>query len=552
MANLLLENIYLEINKTQIVTKASLSATGLCSLSLDPNCGILKDFFFLFSKIHMYSANEIKINGTVYFDGKKLPASKFHHLLNQFVIFEGNENINDVLTLINKEEARLIIDRLKINFTNKKLKNLNVQESRLFEIAVNLASKPPVIFVKTYGMTRENIKRALWALKELIAIENNVVIVESEFNELFDTAIAVRHEEILCLDKEQATRFYMNMDLSIFDIYPQESHIKNNTGSFLEAPQYDYNRIFEKYNTNRLVDLKHKNVPFLTRIATLDFYKINLRQAIHLGFKRYEMTFQKNVKKQGLVRSIFPTVFIILILKIFNETGGVSLEDWMILISSICEVFLNRNMKYSTGIFFFIRFFIKEFSFSRFKILFYNFFRGEIPKYGYRLIFSSVCFSIMYQYSSILEEDSQALNHNINIILTPGTYIASIFIFSFLSHMTTFCFLGVLFNIQLMVINTIGIFFINLLFFPIIGKRLKAVITAFFTTSYLFNIFMDPEETFSKMTMGMLYIVFPSLYCVEKYTNDTRYYPGLSYYLFYHILYCIVVYVISCYHLSFI
>ncbi|ELA41237.1 uncharacterized protein VICG_01726 [Vittaforma corneae ATCC 50505] len=181
MSELVFEDVSMEINKVAIANNLTFYATRLCCIFFSPDCGTFKELSLLFSKIHLHSANEIKVRGSVYFDGKVLPAAKFHHLLNQHVVCEGNDSVFDVLSLINREEAENMVRKLDIYFYNKRTDHLNVQESRIFEIAVNLIAKPPVMYLKVLGMSRKQKDKCLSILSEFVQQHESVVFVETDF-----------------------------------------------------------------------------------------------------------------------------------------------------------------------------------------------------------------------------------------------------------------------------------------------------------------------------------------------------------------------------------
>lgn len=554
MYELGLQDVSMEINKTTIASKLSFCVKGLCSVLISPNCGDFKEVLLLFSKTHLYSENDVKIEGAIYFEGKMIPAAKFHHLLNQHVIFEGNDIVFGILWLINKEEAESIIKNLDIQFSNKRTDHLSIQESSIFEFAVNIAAKPPVMYLKTLGMTQRQRNKCLLVLRECIKKCNSVALVETEFSEIFDSAIIMQNNKMLSLNKQEAMKFFKTSKLAIFDLPSKAIETLVETENFKKTEElYDYKKLFEKYKTQNLVDLKHKTLSVWNRLTTFDFYKLNLSQSILLGYRKYEMAFQKYERRYGVIKSLAPSFLIILLLRIFDELTDISNAQHIPgLISAMVCAFFDKNQIPSL-IFFFMRVFVlKDLSMMRISFLLKKFFRENFSKLGQRLIFASVCFSITYHYSSSLEEDSQALNYTLNVLLTPGTYIASIFIFTFLAHITIFCFLGWIFNIKYMAFNLICVFFTNLICFGFLGKRLRTTFMGFLIAISLFTAIWNLRNPYSFLMHSLIYLMFPSLLYAEGLADGSPASPiPFPFYLCYLVFYSATIYIITCYRLSF-
>lgn len=553
-SKLIMENIKFEINKVLVTSNTNLVASGLCCVSLDTPCSV---FSLFFSKSHLYAANNVTVDGTVYFDGKTLPAAKFHHLLNQFVVFEGKDTVADALSLVNGCETERLMKSLGIYFANKQIARLSVQESRIFEVAVNVATKPPVIYLKTLGMSKKYRTMCLSILKKLARSKDCVIFVETEFSEIFDSAVVVHDGNIISMCKEDAATYFKNEMLSVFNINTNKIEASQECKQLYSSTDktdvaYDYKRLFKPYKTQNIVDLKHKSMPFLARLLTLDFYKINFTQAVILGYMKYEKAFQKQDSRFSIIKSIYPCMAIILVLRMANELRDEALLPHLpSLIAMFINTILDSGSTASMLTFFIENFIIKETSLSRISTLCKSIFRDPFPVHGYRLIFVAVCFSIMYQYSSMFEEDSQALNYSINVLMTPGTYIMSIFTFTVLAHLTTFMLLGIAFNIHLMVINVTCAFFISLLCFGFIGKRMRASFIGVFISTYLFSIFVDKRSKFSTVLLYIFYTIFPSLFYVKEFAaKDSLYTTPFIFSLCHLFFYGLLIYVLICISLS--
>ncbi|ELA41238.1 uncharacterized protein VICG_01727, partial [Vittaforma corneae ATCC 50505] len=314
---------------------------------------------------------------------------------------------------------------------------------------------------------------------------------------------------------------------------------------------YNYKKLFMAYKTSNTVDLKHVNMPTWNRLTTIDFYKVGLTQAAVLGYKKYEMTFQKHEKRIGVLKSLFPCFLLIFVLRLANElTDKPNIQHAPDLVALTCSAILNKNDFPILATFFLQTFVLKGFSLNKIGFLLKKFFRERFSEVSQRLIFASVCFSVMYQYSSIFEEDFQALNYNINVLMTPGTYIASIFIFAALAHISTFCFVGWIFNIRLMTLNLICAFFINLICFSFLGKRLRTTFIGFFISTCLFSALVTAMRSGPSIILKMFYAIFPLLIYSQELIDGGYSIPStLS--LVYVLLYCTVIYIITCYRISF-
>jgi len=537
MSKLVFQDVSMRINGIDIVEHLSFTATGLCCVLVSPNCGDFRDTLLLFSKTYMHSGNEIKTEGLVFFDGRMLPASKFHYLLNQYIVFEGNESVIEGLRRVNKEEAEGIARSLEIHFGKKRTDHLSVQESRVFEVAVALATKPPVIYIRMSGMSGCQGRRSLELLRRHAARHECVVLIEcDEFSGRFESALAVEETGVHSLEREEARRLFRWKQLAAVGVRAAELPRRAQ-----EVPRggepYDYAGLFRKYRTEKAVDLKHKKMTDWERLTTLDFYKVNLRQAVSLGYRKYEMTFQKYEKRMGVVKSLFPTFMLILALRLF---GSLTRKDAIGCALNALPLVSDALLAGSPLPV------IVAFCADSPARLFVHFFRDFTPV-ELRLVFGSICFSIMYQSSSIFDEDYQALNYNINVLMTPGTYIASVFIFTVLTHISTFLIIGLLFSLPLVFLNLTSAFFINLIYFSFLGKRLKTTFIGFFIASCIFTAMLCPTRPIYPLVLVSFHMVFPIL--IEPPCGWVGIF-SFPYCIGYTLAYCVFIYMIICHRIS--
>ena len=564
MSELILKDVSLNINKVQVATKKNLIIKGICSVTVSSDACYLKDILLLFSMSHMYSSNDIKIEGSLILDEKILPVSKMHFLLNQNMIFDGNDTVMNILHSINPTEAASIINKLQIYFPKKRVCRLSCTESRIFKIAINLATKPKIIYIKRINMPIAMKNNCIEQLKEHAILHGSVVLIETDHSDLFDSAIIIKNEKIMCLDSSQAHLFFKSLELNTFS--PTHSE-KDSPLNFPEVQfdepfnefintltPLDYKIFFKKYNTENLIDCKHKRVSLYNRILNPYIYKINFSEALKIGIKKYETSFQRFEQKISICKSIFPCIFCIFLIRFIQLFNDKTLIEYIPdLLSHIIYTWFNRNQLSILILYFFKTFVIKEFSLRNIFFLIKHFLRSEIPGTGYTLIFGSVFFSIIYHYSFIFEEELQILNYKMNILFTPGTFIMGIFIYIFLVHFTTFLLIGLVFNIKLMPVSVLSASFTNLFYCSFTGKRLRSSMLGILLAIFLHLAFADITQTRLSIMKYLYLLVFPCISTCNFYEGainsiSSIVYPSRIYFY----LYCLVAYIFCCNRLSYL
>lgn len=549
MHELSLEDVSLNINDIQIARKVSMRIRGVCALQMSSESCVPREILLLFTKTHMCATNHIKVEGNAYFDRKILPASKIHYLLNQVIIFEGSHSVRDVLTMLNKREAGHIMEELGMTFLHKRVDHLSIQESRMFEIAVNLATEAKIVFIRNFEVSSRVRRTCLQVLKRYASSKEMVFLIETEYSEVFDSAVCISRSGIVSLDKSDCEIFFRRQQLSVFNIEP----VYEDRVAFQKIPikclgEYNYKKLFEKYKTENLVDLKHRNLSFLSRLFTYDFYRINLRHAFHIGFKKYETTFHRPDLRANLVKSISACILFILFTRVSQE---VRKSDWTGHFSNLSAYllmfFTDPRREYGPLVLYFAKnIYIQECTSSRILSMARNIFRGKYSALESRFISVPVSLCIFYQYSSTFEEDFQALSYYMNIVLTPGTYFMSIFIYMFFTHMITFSILGYIFNVNYMAINVLCSFFTNLVYSPFIGTRLRSSTIAFHLAILMTGLLQDTEKSSLGHLFKQLHSVFPSTMLADIYKDS-----DMSFRTLYRLIsYCVVSYVICCCKIS--
>lgn len=557
MHEFILENLFLTINETQIAENISMRIKGLCCLQIHLHAESLQDVLLIFSKTHMYAANETIMRGNAYFDGKLLPISKIHYLLNHSMIFEGTDIVKDVLVSINSQETDQLIDRLEIRFSDKRIQHLNVEESKIFELAVNLASHARIVFIKSFEISSRLRTKCLNFCKEYSKNKEVVFLIETEYCSLFDSTIVIEENNVLSLDKSDSDIYFQRRSFSVFDI-AEDSYSNNSIrlNNYRPEPQkilvnqtgiYGYKNIFKRYNTENLIEYKHSYLPFFERLFFLEIYKINISQAFNIGFKRYEQMFKRPENRKMLARSIGPYIFLILITRILQEVVQCNYSVLLNDLGTLAVPFLvspTRSRALLPSLYIFTYLFIQELSLRRLVNIIYNIFRGPYSVLEYKLMSAAICLSIFYQYSSIFEEDSQFLNYYMNITMTPGTYITSIITYIFFTHIITFFFLGMLFNNSFMIANLIYCTFTNLIYAFFIGKRMRSFVIGFYLSTFLVIPLFDDNSYFFKLALGFFHLAFPFSNFIDQ--THLSNYSNIREAL-YLIIYCTLCYIMFCY-----
>lgn len=547
MHSLVLEDVSLNINDIQIASKIEMRIQGLCALQMSSVACVPADFLLLFTKTHMYATNQINVEGSAYFDGKVLPACKIHYLLNQGIIFEAGYSVMNVLVMLNSQEADHIMDELGVTFPHKRVDHLSIQESKIFEIAVSLATEARIVFIRNFEVSSAVRETCLKALKKYASTREVVFLIETEYSRIFDSAVCISNT-IVSLDRTDCEVFFRRLQLSAFNIQPMHERSTPNKIAIRATEAYNYRRLFMNYRTENLVDLKQKNISLLVRLFTYDFYRINMVHAFHVGFRRYEITLQKLEHRVSLARSIGPCILSILLARVLQEIRRGCWRDHLPIFLVYLLVFLtDPRREYAPLVLHFVKdMYVQECTAARVLSMIRNTFRGGYSALECRLISMPVSLCIFYQYSSILEEDFQALNYYMNIILTPGTYIMSIFVYMFFAHMITFSMLGCIFNINHMIVNVLCSFFTNLIYSPLLGARLRSSIIAFHLAILMADLHQSTKGDSLIYLFKLLGPVFPPTILIDLYRDIGVPLKSLHYLVFY----CIMSYVICCCKIS--
>lgn len=562
MHELILEDISYWINDVQIADKINLRMQGLCSIQYSTQYRILNEISHTFSKTHMYSPNKIVLTGAAYFNGFYLPCEKFNYLLNHHMIYENNSIVQDILNLINSREANEIARSFEVNFLTKRIGELSIVEIKVLEVIVSVASHTRLIYLPDFSVFSTLKSKILKYLKQYTREREAIVLIETEYEQIFDSAICFTNEKFICLDKKECEAYYRDQALSIFDI-PRPMGMENSEDllarkindsefKFKKLGVYDYKKIFEKYATENLVDFKHKNISFFTRIFYPCIYRVQIQQALHMGYVRF-MTIHNNLETRTscILKTIGPFISIILFLKISQEFYKCDHFDLLMdflchgpdLYRSFIKVARYLSVPANTVLTYLFVFFLKKYW-----NIFYNIFQGGFNTKEYNLILMAIFFSIFYQYSSIFEEESQLLNYTINITITPGTYILSILVYIFLAHMLTFIAVCHLFNTKSMFIYLIYCTFTNFIFALFIGKRLRVYIIAFYLAMFLFSYQIFDIDTASSLIQRILITMFSFLFPPAIFNNNLMHFDNLSNYkdILFILIYCIFYYFLFC------
>lgn len=556
MHEFVVEGLSLTVNEIPVTENKNMRIQGLCSLQIQSDMGNLKDTLLIFSKTHMYASNKINIKGTAYFDRKRLPGNKIHYLLNHAMIFESTDIVKDVLIMLNKEEVDQLIDKLEIKFYNKRIDHLNIQESKIFEIAVNLAFRARIVYIKNFEMPSRLKTKYLNVLKEYSIIREVVFLVECEYSDIFDSALIIEEDRIVSLDKSECEAYFRRQRFSVFSIQGSElrtsrrelrtEEIQPAKISVKNEGVYDFAPIFESYKTQNLVMLKHKDLSFWDRLFLLDIYKVNLTQAFLTGFKRYETVFKRQEHRNKLLRSIGPHIFLILSIRVFQELIKCDWKEALpeFLGWALPLLLCSRNNLVLPLLIGLRYFYLQELSIRRVADIVFNIFRGGYSIYEHKLMSASVCLCIFYQYSSIFEEDSQTLNYYMNIIITPGTYIMSILVYIFFTHIITLSLIGFMFNNVFMLVSLIYCTFTNLIYAFLMGKRFRACIIGY----YLGTFFIEPYPAIETPWFRYLFYTYQYIFHFSTFIDNVYKDSFASKMQLIHLLvYCSICYIMFCY-----
>lgn len=558
MGELVLKDVSLNINGFQLVNKKSLAVEGLCCLSVSSTSGNLKEILLLFSLPHVSANNDIKIDGLAILNDRVMPASKIHYLLNRNMVFECNDTVENVLTTLNKLEAMNVIERLEMNFHKKRLCQLNCTESRIFEIAVNMVTNPFVMYIKKLLMADKDKIRILDALKEYSILTGCIILVETDYNPIFDSAVVIGHEKIVSLNREESKSFFASLRVRPYSL-PRSSNglceeypeIKIESSLVEKLEPFDYKGLYKENKTESLIDIKHKYIPIFEKILNPGIYRINFKQAVQIAYRKYEISFQRFDQKLSICKSMFPVIFAVLIARLFPILSDYSLIKYIP--EFICKciyTFFNTEELIYLPIYFFQTFVVKHFSICRILFLLNHFWRSEIQGSGYIFMFASIFFSIIYHYSFIFEEELQFLNYHMNVLFTPGTFIMSIFIYILMAHFSTFMVVGLVLNVKMVGISVLTVSFVNLFYCSFTGRRLRSSLLGVAISIFLHIIIADLTRT--KLSF-LKYLYMTILPCFSSYDSKENYVSSLvlsDKTGIYFYCYCIVAYVCCCYSLS--
>lgn len=307
---------------------------------------------------------------------------------------------------------------------------------------------------------------------------------------------------------------------------------------------YDYKKHLKKYKCDKLFELKGKcSLRFTSQLFNLDIYKVNLKQARALAFRKYYLMVSKYNERTNIYKNIGPFIVFILCLRIYQQIdqemiwGNIPLLFCLLLFLYL-EFY---KFKVLVAVIVFFKYVLKDISIQRIFSLVHDIFRHVYTHNELKITTGFLHLCIFYSNSTIFVEDRPFLDYYTNILMTPGTYVISVFMYLIFTQFIAFVIIGLMFNIDCILITTINALVVNMLIACATTKRLRETFISIFITLYVFL----PKVIFSYihgLCKNILFHVFSVIFTVEMHYASI----GLLYKLGCVLPFYLIVYVVCC------
>lgn len=515
MRDIRFENISYFKDGILIAENINFNVSGTYNLAVGVSEMKLKNILSLFTQYNFDQLDDSIIEGDIFINGEHLSASKICYIINQYALFDMNESVQDVLKHINKERAEIIIKDFPIDFLESSIGALNIEQTRIFDVMINLVALPPFIFIKNLEIGYKNRKMCLQALKKHLKHSNIAALVVDSIYDCYDGTVFIRETSIVSLNGKQSKAYHEKLSLSVFDTKKPEISILDEAllkyKKSVITKSFDYKKMYAIFKCQNLIEIKRQDMGAIKRLKMVDIYKFNFSQAVSLALRKYSLMIEKYYFKNGILKGVRPFIGFIFLIRIYQELNIRGNGDFL---ADIFYIFFHHN-NYSQLINFIlignilIQLYIKEFTRNRVYRIFSNIFCGEYNILQFKLAICVLFLCILSNSSRIIKEDTQYISFYINRTVTPGTYVLSMLIYMFFTQFITYWIIGKIFNIRLISINLLNALFFSMFFANIRSKRFREMLIGFFIALYGIIPLVHSGRAYAFVENNLLPFMFP-------------------------------------------
>lgn len=599
---ILFEDLAVQLDGQQIASGINFQIWGICNLLVASPDSELRHVLMLFEKNYTEEHHHVTFSGRVSVDGKSIPVDRFFLLLNQHRLFDCNETVMDALCLIDEKRAKQVMDELEVDIGGSFLDRLNIEESRIFELVLSIVSMPPFIFLNSIELHKKTRRHCLNLLRKYTDAANTACLILADHDSFFDGTVVIQKRNIISLDRKAGDKYRVDAFLGQFSADDADERTddessapsaeeaapapgdpaarnkapavipRNSAGPAGDFPgaseetvkgarrpwkdraaeknagEYDYRTLYKKYKCENLLDLHFHSPPQRPTPLTYDIYRINISQAFRLAFRKYFLMIERYQHRLNIYKNIGPFMVTVFLVRFFQAISFAAISESLPVLAYYFLALLTgiERARYPALVFVLYAFMLEHFTLAQLLSGIYNLFRHGYSYREFCFISAFLYLCIFYSNSAMFDEDYPFIAFYVNIVMTPGTYVLSAFIYLFCTQLIAFYAVGKIFNINCIFITLLNAIAMNLLFAACHGRRLREGFIGHFLSVYLFvplgKFTNHHDYTYKVITC----CVFPSIICKRFYFSTSRYFP----WLFAVILYYIVIYLFVCYSIS--
>lgn len=591
MAAMCFKNIVVYVDGVLTLKNINFKIDGMTNLVTDRHDRMTLFFNALFKKrngreeglfvdgeIYVGAGKEegLFVDGEVYFEGKKIQKNDFPTQMSRYKLFNRVESVREALYMIRPERAEMVLSDFRIEFGHSKLCDLTIGERRIFEILVEMVEMPRLVFIRSVELENKMRKKYLRLIRRYVEKANSVCLVQTEHGDRFDRTLVAEEGKIFSLSREMCQKYQMEEFFRQIDscTINSEDKVKNkDIGDSDEKCKVEYKdveisemspinekckgkasnrklpgkKIDSGQNTQTLE--KPSQLFFPRQLFNTSIYRAQLRQSQTLAFRKYNLMIRKYSDKINIYKNIGLFVILMLCIRAYQETNRELIrENIPSILCFFCSFLLYfYDFKIFIAIIFFLKYIFQELSWNRIFSLTFNFFRNSYTLLELKIVTSFVYFCIFFAGSTIMVEDRVFLRYYTPFLITPGTYIVSVFLYLFVTQFIVFISLGFIFNISSIFITTLNAVIANIAIACATTKRLRETLISLFIVLY----FLIPIITASPLYANQKYIFF---YLFPMLLAPELQYSGMSLFkiLLVTLPFYALVYVISCYRVAFL
>lgn len=563
--------ISFHIDGETITKDVNFCLSGMCRVENEGIENPLNPFNILFD-IGYKKEEGFQIDGDILVNGRRIQTEYFYLLFTKHILFDGNETIREVLTVIDSARAEKVLDDFQVNFADKRMNCLTIEEARIFEVLASVTEMPPLIYIRNLEIHNIMKRRCIRLLQKYTKQSGSICLVQTNHNRGFKNILVNREDRVFLLSRREyaeyslrrlyeRTRMYAGskgeadeaadpITLSIpFNGIPfNKAQMEDSAGQEQEAmKEFNFGAILSKYKCENLVVCRGKSLPLMKRFLLFDIFRINFHQAIRFSIRKYTLMLKRYNGTINIYRNIAPFLISILGLRIYNTMDHRSLLAILpyLLGTAIMYYFQFRRFRFAPFVLLSINYVFRGMSAGRMSSFLLDIFRTTHSSYEARLTRSMIYLAVIYSNATIFVEDRPFISYYLNKLATPGTYLFSVLLFFMFTHFPVFTIIGLIFNIKSICCTTLNAFVFTMALACATTKRMREVSLGLFISLSVFPYHLLCETRRFTIQRILTYAFAPD-YLVESYTESqdlVSLLEGLS-------AYYLIVYLFCCYRVS--